>query len=93
LETVSVSVCKVNVAVTDLAASTVTTQVPVPEQPEPLQPVKSEPVAGVAVSVTEVPYVYELEQVAPQLIPAGLDVTVPLPLPFLVTDRPKLSSE
>ena len=91
LDTVSENVCRVNCAVTDFAASTVTTHVPVPEHPAPDQPVKFEPVAGVAVNVTTVPFVYELEQVAPQLIPAGLDVTVPLPFPLLDTETPKPS--
>ena len=49
-----------------------------PEQ-APLQPTKTDDGAGVAVSVTTVPLVYEAEQVAPQLTPAGLDVTAPLP--------------
>ena len=92
-DTVNVSVCNVNVAVTDLAASTVTWHVPVPVHPAPDHPVKSEPVAGVAVKVTNVPYVNELEQVAPQVMPAGLDVMLPLPVPFLVIETPKLSSE
>jgi hypothetical protein len=58
--------------------------VPVPEQP-PLQPEKVEPAAGVAVSVTAVPEVKEVEQVAPQEIPAGELMTVPLPVPDLAT--------
>ena len=64
---------------TDVAALIVTVQVPVPEQPPPLQPVKVNPAAGVAVKVTAVPVVKEVEQVAPQEIPAGELVTVPLP--------------
>ena len=51
------------------------------EQPPPLQPWKVEPLAGVAVRVTCVPLSKEAEQVAPQLIPVGLEVTVPLPVP------------
>ena len=54
-ETFSVSVFRVNVAVTDRAWSNVTWQVPVPVQPSPDQPVKSELAAGLAVSVTTVP--------------------------------------
>ena len=93
LETFRLNVCSVNCAVTEVAAVTDTMQVPVPEHPPPDQPVNVEPVAGVAVSVTDVPYVKLFEQVAPQLIPAGLDVTVPLPFPLLETESPKLSSE
>src|SRR5207247_7159890 len=77
--TVRVEVCTVKVAVTVVAAESVTTHVPAPEQLPPLQPVKVEPAAGVAVSVTAVPLVKLAEQVAPQVIPAGALVTVPLP--------------
>jgi len=69
------------VAVTDVAALTVTVQVAVPEQPPPLQPAKVEPAAGAAVKVTAVPLVNGVEHVVPQEIPAGLLVTVPLPVP------------
>src|SRR5205807_795823 len=62
----------------------VTVHVPVPVQ-APLQPVKVEPAAGAAVRVTTVPVVKEVEQVAPQEIPAGVLVTVPPPAPDLVT--------
>src|SRR5437660_8686622 len=75
------------VAVTEVAAFIVTLQVPVPVQPPPLQPVKVEPAPGAAVSVTTVPGVKEAEHVAPQEIPAGLLVTVPLPAPALETVR------
>src|SRR5262249_60390339 len=51
----------------------------------PLQPVKVEPAAGVAVNVTAVPIVKDVEQVVPQEIPVGALVTVPLPAPALVT--------
>src|SRR5260370_27968983 len=64
----------------------VTAHVPVPEQLPPLQPAKVEPPAGAAVSVTSVPLLYKAEHVAPQLIPAGLEVTVPLPDPVLLTE-------
>ena len=74
---------------TVVAAFTVTMQVPVPEQPPPLQPVKVEPAAGVAVKVTAVPTVNEAEQAAPQEIPEGALLTVPLPVPVLVTLRAK----
>ena len=59
-------------------------QVEVPRQ-APFQPVKVEPPLGVAVSVTLVPLVKLVLQVDPQLIPAGLLVTVPVPVPLLVT--------
>jgi hypothetical protein len=74
------------VAVTAVAAFILTVHVPVPAQ-APDQPAKVEPAAGVAVSVTAVPPEYFAEQVAPQLMPAGELVTVPLPVPALVTVR------
>ena len=73
------------VAVTVVAAETVTTHDPVPEHPPPLQPVKVEPAAGAAVSVTAVPLVKLAEQVAPQVMPAGALVMVPVPVPTLET--------
>src|SRR5437773_7101489 len=87
LGTARVTLSRVKVAVTVVAAFKVTEQVPVPKQPPPLQPVKVEPVAGVAVSVTKVPLSNEAEQVAPQSIPGGSEVTVPLPVPALLTAR------
>ena len=54
-ETLTLNVCSVKVAVTDVAAVIETTQVPVLEQPLPDHPVKVDPVDGVAVKVTEVP--------------------------------------
>ena len=81
LVTARVTLCRVKVAVTVVAAFKVTEQVPVPEQPPPLQPVKIEPLTGVAVSVTNVPLSNEAEQVAPQSIPGGSEVTVPVLVP------------
>ena len=75
----------VNVAVTLCAALIVTVQGAVPEHPPPVQPVKRESPFGVAVRVTTVPLVKLALQVLPQLIPAGLEVTVPVPVPLLVT--------
>src|SRR5207245_3427385 len=75
---------RLKVAVTVVGAETVPVQAPVPEHPPPLQPLKVEPAAAVAVSVTAVPLVKLAEQVAPQLIPAGALVTVPLPVPALL---------
>ena len=48
---------------------------------QPLQPVKSVSAPVWAVNVTVVPLMKEAAQLLPQLIPAGLDVTVPLPRP------------
>ena len=75
-----------NVAVTALAASIVTVHVPVPVQ-APLQPANAPLPTTRAVSVTTVPLVNALLHVLPQLMPAGLLVTVPFELsePFLVT--------
>jgi hypothetical protein len=44
-----------------------------------------EPAAGVAVSANTWPEVNDVLHVAPQLMPAGLLVTVPLPDPDLIT--------
>jgi hypothetical protein len=85
LLTVSVKLCWANVAVTDWAALIVTVHVPVPVQPPPLQPENVDPVAGVAVKVTAVPLVNPVEQVAPQEMPVGALVTLPLPVPDFVT--------
>jgi len=62
-----------------------TVQEPVPVQPPPLQPAKTDPEAGTTVTVTVVPPENDGEQVVPQLMPLGLLVTVPLPVPFLLT--------
>ena len=75
-----------NVAATVASAFNVTIQVPVPEQ-APDQPVKALPGSGVAVSVTSVPQVNGVEQVMPQSIPLGDDVTVPEPDPAVDTER------
>jgi hypothetical protein len=47
------------------------------------------PFAGVAVRVSAVSTSKLAEQVAPQLTPEGLDVTVPAPVPATVTPRAK----
>ena len=52
----------------------------VPEQ-APDQPVKSELASGFAVSVTDVPLANSALHAEPQLIPDGLLVTVPPPVP------------
>lgn len=86
-DTVSAWVVRLKVAVTVVAAVIVTVQVPVPVQPPPLQPAKVEPDACTAVSVTGEPWAKEAAQVAPQLMPAGEEVTVPVPPPVLTTVR------
>mgnify|MGYP007103403757 CR=1 FL=1 len=73
-------------APTLFAALIETEQEPVPLH-APDQPAKAEPDAALAVSVTVVPDVKLAEHVEPQLIPVGLDVTVPLPVPDFVTVR------
>src|SRR2546426_1141868 len=83
-------VVSVKLGVTVVAALMVTLQAPVPETPPPRQRIKVEPAAGVAVSVTTVPLAKPAEQVAPQLIPAGLLVTVPEPVPASVTVSAKV---
>lgn len=64
----------------------VTAHEPVPEQ-APLQPPKTWPEFGVAVRLIEEPDAEDIEQVAPQLMPAGELVTVPVPVPPSVTDN------
>jgi len=51
----------------------------------------TDPRFGLAVNVTVVPLMYGSEQSLPQLIPAGLDVIVPLPRPVLFTVSVKRS--
>jgi hypothetical protein len=76
--------CDAKVAVMEPAAVIETVQVGMLAQPL-LQLVKADPAAGVAVKVTSVPLLNEAEHAAPQLMPAGVLVTVPVPLPAFVT--------
>jgi len=65
-------------------------QVPVPAHPPPLQPANTDPADAVAVSVTVLPvgnWALAALQVVPQLMPDGLLVTVPVPVPALFTVR------
>ena len=75
------------VAVTLSAESIATVQVSVPAQTVPNQPANVEPASGVTLRVTDVPALNTSVQSAPQLIPSGPDVTVPLPVPALLTVR------
>jgi hypothetical protein len=74
------------VAVTDRAALIVTTQFPVPVH-APLHPVNVDVASGAAVNVTCVPASNHTEQVDPQEIRVGNDVTLPSPVPLRVTLR------
>jgi hypothetical protein len=56
----------------------------VPEQ-APLQPANVEPLAAAADNVTDAPLLNAKLHSVPQLMPAGDDVTVPVPLPARVT--------
>ena len=51
----------------------------------PVQPVKVESALGFAFNVTDVPVAKLALHVCPQLIPVGVLVTVPVPLPEVVT--------
>jgi hypothetical protein len=64
----------------------VTVHVPVPVH-APDQPAKVEVPLGLAVKVTTVPVAKLAAQVAPQLMPARDEVTVPSPEPALLTVR------
>ena len=79
----SVNPCT-NVAVTAVSELRGTVQVSVPAHTAPLQPAKADPFAGVAVNVTTVPELNCEEHAAPQLMPAGLLVTVPEPVPAVL---------
>ena len=81
--TASGKVCTVavNVALTSLAAVIVTVHVVAVAGVQPVHPPNVEPAPAVAVSVTTVPLGWGSVQSAPQLMPAGVEVTVPVPVP------------
>lgn len=79
-----------NVAVSDLDELIVTAHAAVPVH-APLQPANAEPVAGVSVMVTTVPPLKFAVHVPGQLMPAGLLVTFPVPVPASVTVSGKRS--
>ena len=70
---------------TVVAAVIVTTQLPTPVQPPPDQPAKVALGPAAAASMIIEPWSNSSVQSAPQLMPAGLDVTVPVPVPFFAT--------
>ena len=74
-----------NVAVTVVAAAKDTVHVAAVPEHAPDHCPNAKPVLGVAVSVTLVPLLKVAAQVGPQLIPAGVLVTVPVPEPFSAT--------
>src|SRR5574340_772359 len=75
------------VAVTVVSAFMATLQTPVPAHALPLQPANAELAPATAVNCTLLPELKFAVQVAPQLMPAGVLVTVPLPAPAGVTVR------
>ena len=77
----------VKVAPTVTRVLPVSVHVPVPAQPPPLHPPNVEPLAAAADSVTTTPLEYVWVQSVPQLIPVGLLVTVPFPVPLGLTVR------
>src|SRR5512135_556335 len=81
-------VAMVKAAVTDLAASIVSViGLEAFGEPgtSPVQFVNKEPEAGTAVRVTLEPAPKEAVQVEPQSMPGATLVTLPLPVPFLLT--------
>ena len=89
LDSVSVRVVTsvLKFAVTLRALSMLTLQLLLEPVQAPLQPLKVLPVVAWAVNVTAVPAAKSAEQVLPQLMPDGELVTVPMPVPWLVTDN------
>ena len=75
--------CRMKVAVTDWLDDMVTVQAPVPHAP--LQPANRDVASGDAFSVTVAPESYVAEHMPGQLMPAGVLVTAPPPLPAVVT--------
>ena len=68
----------------------VTEHAALPLQP-PVQPVKTEPLPGVGVRLTFVFFLKPTLQVAPQFMPEGDEVIVPVPEPEDMTLRAALS--
>src|SRR5262249_18259128 len=85
--TESVTGCESNVAVIAVEPARLNVQDPDPEHTPPPQPVKAEPRSAIAETLRVVPPGKVLEHVVPQTMPAGALVTVPPPLPALLTVR------
>lgn len=75
-------------AITDWSAFMVTVHVAVPVHAPP-HPTKLDPEAAAAVRIIAVPLSKPAVQVLPQLMPDGVLVTVPLPLPAVITVNTK----
>jgi hypothetical protein len=74
-----------NVAVTVVFVVSDTVHAAVPLHPPPDQPVNTEPACGAAANVTLVPPLNDAAHVAPHDTPAGVEVTVPAPVPLRET--------
>src|SRR5437867_3264110 len=75
----------VNVAVTVFEVVSTTVHCGPRTVSHPLQPARVDCESGAAVRTTDVPLANLAEQLAPQLIPDGVLVTVPAPLPARTT--------
>ena len=84
-------ISRTKLALTLEAALMVTVQVRAVPLQAPLQPPKLEFVSAVAVSVTLLPCANEALHVVPQLMPAGLLETPPVPVPVFVILSAKLA--
>jgi hypothetical protein len=76
---------RTNVALTEAVALMVTVHVAFDPVHAPDQPANTDVLLGLACSVTVDPAVYDSEQSLPHEMPAGFDVTVPLPVPAIDT--------
>ena len=75
-----------NLAVTLRAALIVTVQLALALHAPP-HPLKVDVLLGTAVKVTLAPGAKPCAQSLPQLMPVGVELTVPAPLPLLLTDN------
>jgi hypothetical protein len=92
LANVSVYVTGFRLKVAVQLTAPLTVKLPLEQAALPDQPAKLDPLAATAERVTAVPLVTVVEQVAPQFIPAGELVTVPLPAPARLTVTVKLAA-